>query len=587
MSRVLACLVALFLVPSSTSAQGVVGRFINGVVVGPPNGQPPRDVRPVTGRSTLRGRIVAADGGQPMRRVIVRVTAPELRGARTVLTDVDGRYEFRELPAGRYSISASKPPFVSWSYGQTQPAGPGKPLVIADNQTAESIDIRLPRGSVITGRVTDDFGEPAPGANVMLMRSQFSQGQRRLVQTGGRASTNDIGEYRIFGLAPGQYYVSATVAQGMIGGGGVEGEETRSGYSPTFYPGTAEMTSAQKLTLATAQTLSDIDFALVPTRLATISGVAVDSEGRPFAVGFVSIMPRGGMISFGAGGGPLRPDGTFTVPNVSPGEYLLRANAPQPPPAPGTPFEPPVFSIAVVTVNGEDVTGVRLAPVVPVTISGRVFFDDQRAAQSLKPSAIRIVGQALSPDDAAMGVGGAPGRPSPTVQDDFTFELKTAAGRIALRAIIPSTSATPTEWQVKAIRVNATDVTDSGIDVGSQGVRGVEIELTNRLQQISGMVTDARGGAVNDYVVVLFAQDRTRWSAASNRYVAIGRPADEGRFKVATLPPGEYYGIALDRADPTEWQDPEFLEGLSRQASTFSLAQGETKTLALRLFRLQ
>src|SRR3989442_15815706 len=112
MSRVLACLVALFLVPSSTSAQGVVGRFINGVVVGPPNGQPPRDVRPVTGRSTLRGRIVAADGGQPMRRVIVRVTAPELRGARTVLTDVDGRYEFRELPAGRYSISASKPPFV-------------------------------------------------------------------------------------------------------------------------------------------------------------------------------------------------------------------------------------------------------------------------------------------------------------------------------------------------------------------------------------------------------------------------------------------------------------------------------------------
>jgi hypothetical protein len=339
--------------------------------------------------------------------------------------------------------------------------------------------------------------------------------------------------------------------------------------------------------VGTAQTLSDIDFALLPVRVATISGVAVDLAGRPLMAGFVSVVPRGGMISFGAGGGTLRSDGTFTVPNVSPGEYVLRANAPQPPPAPGTPAGPPEFSIAVVTVNGEDVTGVRLAPVVPVTISGRVFFDDQRAAQSLKPWSIRIVGQALSPDDAAMGVGGAPGRPAPPVQDDFTFELKTAAGRVALRAVIPSTPAMPSEWQVKAIRVNATDVTDSGIDVGSQGVHGVEIELTNRLQQISGVVTDARGSAVKDYVVVLFAQDRTRWLAAFNRYFAIGRPADEGRFKVATLPPGEYYGIALSRADPSEWQDPEFLEGLRRQASTFSLAQGETKTLALRLFSLR
>jgi hypothetical protein len=87
--------------------------------------------------------------------------------------------------------------------------------------------------------------------------------------------------------------------------------------------------------------------------------------------------------------------------------------------------------------------------------------------------------------------------------------------------------------------------------------------------------------------VVLFAQDRLRWISAGNRYFSVGRPGDDGRFRVATLPPGDYYAIALDRADPMEWQDPEFLEGLSRQASAFSLAQGETKTLALRLFSLQ
>jgi protocatechuate 3,4-dioxygenase beta subunit len=132
------------------------------------------------------------------------------------LTDDDGRYEFRELPAGRYSITASKTAFVFWSYGQTQPGSPGAPLVLGDNQTANAIDIRLLRGAVITGRISDEFGDPVPNASVMVMRQQFLQGQRRFVPTGGRATTDDVGEYRVFGLAPGLYYVSAA-AQGSIG----------------------------------------------------------------------------------------------------------------------------------------------------------------------------------------------------------------------------------------------------------------------------------------------------------------------------------------------------------------------------------
>jgi protocatechuate 3,4-dioxygenase beta subunit len=584
MSRVLTCLVALFLLPSASSARQIVAGG-GDLSRGGASGQPPRDTQPATGRSTIRGRIVA-DDGEPLRRATVRINAPELRGMRTALTDADGRFEFRELPAGRYSIGASKPAFVFWSYGQTRPGSPGKPVVLGDNQTVDAIDIRLPRGAVITGRVTDEFGDPVPSASVMLGRQQFFQGQRRLLPAGG-ASANDIGEYRIFGLAPGQYYVSATAAPGSIGtvnGALTEGPEARTGYSPTFYPGTAEINSAQRVTVGAAQTLGEINIALVPTRLATVSGVATDSQGHPLTAGGVSIMRRGGMTGPG-GGGQLRSDGTFTVPNVSPGEYVVRAMAPRFPPAPGTLAGPPEFSVAFVTVNGEDVTDVHLAPVVPATVSGRIVFDDPGAAQTLKPPAIRVAWQALNPDD--MGIGGA-GGPAPPVQEDLTFELKTAPGRIALRVIVtPSTPSTQSAWQVKAIRVNAVDVTDSGIDVGSQDVRGVEVELTNRSQQISGLVTDPKGDAVKDFVVVLFAQDRLRWIAAGNRYFSIGRPGGDGRFRVATLPPGDYYAIALDRADPMEWQDPEFLEGLSRQASAFSLAQGETKTLALRLFSLQ
>jgi hypothetical protein len=500
-----------------------------------------------------------------------------------MLTDADGRYEFRELPAGRYAINASKITFVGWAYGQTQPNSPGKPLALADNQTADNINISLPRGAVITGRVTDDFGDTVPNVRVQLMRQQFRQGARTLVPGGSTVTTNDIGEYRVFGLTPGSYYLAATpqpaglfFGPGAPGAGNIEGPDSRNGYAPTFYPGTAEVASAQKLTVGIGQTLSEINIMLLATRTATISGMAVDVDGRPMG-GFVQIVPRGGATGLGSLGGPIRPDGTFSISDVTPGSYVLRANNPRVDSS-GPPNGPPVFSLAFVTVTGDDVTGVRLAPVIPVSITGRVSFEDQAAAQSLKPSAVRVVTLAATVGDAGIGIGSG-GAPLP-VKDDFTFDLKTTPGQLGIRALVPG-------WQVKTIRVNGTDATDSGLDVGSQGMSGVDIEMTNRLQEVSGAVTDADRRAVDSYVVVIFAQDRARWASVFNRYGATARPGADGRFKVTTLPAGDYYAIALDHSDAVEGQDPEFLDGLTRVASTVSLSPGDKRTLDLKLFTVQ
>ena len=579
MSRLLPCLVALCLAPSSAFSQDI-GISIGGGVV-QANGQPPRDARLVTGHAAIRGRVLASDGGQPMRRATVRVSAPELRVARTAFTDPDGRYDFRDLPAGRYSINASKPAFVSWSYGQTRPNSPGTTITLSDTQTADNVDIRLSRGAVITGRVIDEYGEPIPNASVMAMRRQYQQGQNRLIPSGERAQANDIGEYRIFGLAPGQYYLSSTVQAltlAMPVGNSVEVSGQNSGYAPTFYPGTADAASAQKLTVGAAQTLSGVDIALTPTRLATITGSAVDSEGRPMA-GSVFATSRGFGVGIGLGGvgGPIRPDGTFTIPNVPPGNYLLRTNAPR---NGGVVNGPPDFSVAEVVVTGDDVSGVRLAPLALVTISGHISFDDPGAAQSLKPSTIRVVAQAVNADDFA-GIGVGAGGPPRPVKDDFTFELKTPPGRIGLAAIIQQASST---WRLKSIHVNGSDVTDTGFDVGSQAVSGIEIEMSNRLQQVTGTVTDARGEAVKDYTVALFSQDRARWKLATNRYLALGRPGPDGGFKVATLPPGDYYAVAFDAIDVSSWQDPDLLEGWSRVATAFTLTPGDSRALTLRLF---
>src|SRR5262249_5082205 len=159
--------------------------------------------------------------------------------------------DFKDLPAGRYQLNASKGSFVTLAYGQLRPFEQGKPIDIKDAQTLEKVDFALPRGSVITGRVVDEFGEPTADVQVMAMRYQFLQGRRRLTPAGRPNMTNDIGEFRIFALPPGQYYLSATLRN--FNGPMDATTDDRSGYAPTYYPGTASVTEAQRITVAIGQ----------------------------------------------------------------------------------------------------------------------------------------------------------------------------------------------------------------------------------------------------------------------------------------------------------------------------------------------
>src|SRR5262249_28608458 len=124
--------------------------------------------------------VFAADNGTPLRRAQVRVFAQELRENRVTTTDGQGAFELKDLPAGRYTVSASKGSFVTLQYGQTRPLQQGRPIEVLDGQTIEKIDFALPRGSIVTGRIVDEYGEPIADVQVMPMRYQYIQGRRRL-----------------------------------------------------------------------------------------------------------------------------------------------------------------------------------------------------------------------------------------------------------------------------------------------------------------------------------------------------------------------------------------------------------------------
>src|SRR5919197_3501676 len=172
--------------------------------------RPPRDAVQAQpqGTAVIAGRVVTADTGRPVKHARVMVSAGG-RQSRATTTDEQGRFRITDLMGGSYTISASRTGFVDAVYGQRRPLQPGTPVTLADGQELATIDLRLVRGGVITGRVLDEDGEPLARALVTVQRYQYIRGERRLSPAGGDQS-DDRGQYRVFGLPPGEYYVSAT-----------------------------------------------------------------------------------------------------------------------------------------------------------------------------------------------------------------------------------------------------------------------------------------------------------------------------------------------------------------------------------------
>jgi hypothetical protein len=278
----------------------------------------------------------------------------------------------------------------------------------------------------------------------------------------------------------------------------------------------------------------------------------------------------------------LGPDGGFRLTGLPPGEYTLVASARIVPPVAGLPpggLPRPDVATGIVVVSGSDVDGVQLAPLVTVTVSGRVSFDNPASAAKVRASMIRLTGEALNADDATAGLIGPPTTP----QDDFKFVLQLPPIRVMPRAIVGTGSGS--SWMVKAVNVNGVDVSDTGIALRpGENVSGVEIELTDQPPKVSGTVT-ADNAQASGYSVIVFPQDRDRWTLSGPAVFQSTRTDASGSFAMTGLRPGRYCAVAVLDVDDAGWTDPEFLERAAQRATLFTLAYGEDKVLGLRVGR--
>ena len=220
-------------------------------------------------------------------------------------------------------------------------------------------------------------------------------------------------------------------------------------------------------------------------------------------------------------------------------------------------------------VEGSDVAGVTLMLSKGATARGRIRFDTGDPPQGLRPSQVFVTPTLM--DHQMAGMSGGP----PVTHDDWTFELQGLSGRGFIRA------GTLSDWQMKRVWWEGADITDTPMDFATD-VDGLEIELTQRLTTVSGGVSDDRGGVALDATVIAFADDPGTWGAHS-RFIESARPDQQGRFTIRGLPPGRYVAIAVGYLEPGEERDPDLLEAWRPGGTPFTLLEGETHALDLRL----
>lgn len=546
----------------------------------------------------IEGSVFRADNGAPILRARITLQrANERLTSRTALTDINGRFVIENISAGRYRLFVERQGFVRQFYGQQGVNPTGTVLELAAGQSLRDLVFRLLANSVISGRATDELGEPIEGARIEAHRRVCANGQTAWVRARS-TTTNDLGEYRLYNLPPGNYFVSAVSTARLFpmeenfGSSGDAAEVNRRvaevlqsqvaraveaaqeasrpaedstlyGYAPVYHPDTRDPARAIPIAIEAGQERRNVDFSFSPAPIYSVRGQLVLPGGVSSRGASVMLMPaavslRGLFLS--TAGNLSNDTGTFQFRGVIPGSYTLFANL--------MVRDQRYVAQIPLEVGAADVAGLQVVLLPGASVTGRVRIEGT-TNPAFAPRSISVMMESLDP--SSRNASSSP----VSATGEFRFR-NVAPGGYRIR--IPNLAE---NLYLRAAILGTEDVVDRDLRIHpGVSIPMLELVLSPDGGTIEGQVLTGEslpaGGAT-----VLAVPDRARGRSDLARTVTTDQA---GRFVISGLAPGGYKLFAWVEVDPEVCLDETFLAPVQNRAvavtvSARQAAHAELRTL--------
>jgi hypothetical protein len=509
--------------------------------------------------ATVDGSVVNKMSGAPIKNahVIYTRTSSDAGASSPVSTDTDVEGHFTlQLPPGTYRLWVERNGFARQVYGALSPTGEGTDLTLAPGQQLHQVAFRLVPLGAVAGRIVDEDGEPLQGVGIQALRFSYANGRRQLISVSG-TSSNDRGEYRIFGLRAGRYLLRASMPGAPMSKpfeSGALVPEAQDFYAPVYFPGAVDLDSASAISLAEGAELADVDFRLRKVRAVTIRGHLVSPSGK-FSSSQIEVVLAHNDANFASFIDRLSAfvdpaTGKFEVHGVSPGSYILVGSQL---------FAGRSFGGRVpVEVNPSSPPEDVALPLTPAfEITGSVEVEGARGTlQNLMVRLSPSEGLALGPEPVAK------------VGSDGSIRLTGVTPGLWTLSVDPL----PQGLWIKTESLGNSDGVAGEVNVSESGRGQLRVVLAADGAQISGTV-GKEGQPSRATVVLAPAAPELR---SSPHLYRVTNTSEHGLFVIRNVPPGTYKLFAFQEIEPFEWLDPELQKTVEGAAEVITVGPGES-----------
>jgi protocatechuate 3,4-dioxygenase beta subunit len=523
--------------------------------------------------SSIAGTIIKEPGSQPLKKVLVQVVAENQKegGNYTASSDADGHFHIENVVPGRYRIFIERTGFVGVNgHGLKSDTNV---FTVQAGQSVEDLVFRMLPTAVISGRIRDEDGDPMSGVRVVAQKKKPGKSTRESI---GTEATNDLGEYRLAGLFPGQYWIVAMPPvdfrdyekqEKSLAGEGPS--DTR--YVNTYYPGTYDAMLASPVTLEAGDEMP-VNFTLVPARTYRVRGIITGII--PAQKPSVELISKAG-DSYRANANEVGPDGQFEVRGVAPGSYVVRAS---------TPTESQSFTAHQdVSVVAADVDGVKLTPMPSFTLSGHLQIEG-RAAGDL-PQYSANLRQAELPDDPGFFMSQEFFGTNAPVDRLGNFEWKNVTSG---NYIVQVYGGDGQGFFLKSVKLGGRDIATG---FTASGPAAIDVVVSSKGGMVEGAVVDAAvekpvekdGDEVHPVAnATVVAVPEEKYRKLPDRF-GIGSTDQRGRFTLRGIAPGSYTVYAWQDLEDGVYRDPDFLKSQEANGMAVKVEEGSHQRIELKV----